>query len=235
MVKISMYSWCIVNKNLAGLIIGVLAIIGEAVAQTPGVFNFENATNVSELPEQLAASSSPSPTMEKRYYIDPSSQLFDAIELRKAYEQINRLRPFYASGGSRNSPQLWAQTRNILFADRATKNLKCEPLDGGVLNNTEPDARVDYNQKLIEALGRDFYTELQFSLNYIGLQYSDWELWQAYISSRTALVNEINNLSDVSRRLKAIIVAVDIKYTLCVLHPDIPCLVSSINSSERKQ
>jgi len=232
MLKNSTYSWCFVNKMLTGAI--VFAICLETMAQTPAVFNFENATKVSELPEQPATSNTPPPSMQKRYYLDPSLQLFTASELKYAYEQMNGLRGFYST--SRNAVALWEQTRNLLFSDRAQSQLDCENLSKSILRGKTADSKINYKSKLEEAFGADLYSHLQFCINYLGLSYTDWELWEAYAASRTALINEVKTLPGLSSRTMAFVLAVDIKYTLCIAqHPDITCLSSAqaINQTGR--
>ena len=79
-----------------------------------------------------------------------------------------------------------------------------------------------------DVMGDALYADLQFCLNYLGLQYSDWELWQAYTADRAALVKEIKNLPALSNRLMAFILAVDVQYTLCSQqNPNVACLMPS--------
>jgi hypothetical protein len=214
MVNNSIYNWCFVNKTLTRVIVFVLAMCVEAMAQTPTVFNFENATKVSELPEQLAVANTSAPSMQKRYYLDPNSRLFDAPELKAAYQQLNSLRSVYAK--KYGAEALWLKTCDLLFSDKFIYAGKCESLSEGVLKEREADINVDYTRKLQEVLGREHYTELKFCLEYLGINYSDWELWQAYVEDRKNLIEETKTLPQLSNRLKAFVLAVDIRYTLCM-------------------
>jgi hypothetical protein len=193
-------------------------------AQSPAVFNFQNATEVSTLPEQLPASNAAPASMQKRYYIDPTTQLFDAAGLKEAYMQMGSLRSFYA--GSHNAPALWEQTRNTLFADPMASAAKCDDVAQTLLMEQKPNAKTDYKAKLTGLMGESLYGDLRFCLSYMGMQYSDWELWQAYAADRTALVNEVKSINGISNRLMALILATDIKYTLCSQqNPNVACLM----------
>jgi len=183
-------------------------------AQAPDVFNFENATKVSELPEPVALGKSSPPSMQKQYYLDPAQQLFTASELKEAYTQMANLRVFY--GASHNAPSLWAKTRDLLFSDKFIYVGKCESLSEGVLNGRKADVKLDYTRKLQEVFGLEHYTELKFCLEYLGINYSDWELWQAYVEDRKNLIEETKSLPQITNRLRAFILAVDIRYTLCM-------------------
>ncbi len=198
------------------LIMAILfvGIVGRAIGQTPAVFNFENATKVSELPDQLAASNTQSLSMGKRYYLDPNSRLFDAPELKTAYHQLNDLRSFYAQ--KYGAKELWLKTCDLLFSDKFIYAGKCESLSEGVLNGRKAETKIDYTRKMQEELSIELYTELKFCLDYLGINYSDWELWQAYVDERKNLIEETKTLPQISNRLKAFILAVDIRYTLCM-------------------
>lgn len=191
-----------------------VGIVVRAIGQSPAVFNFENATKVSELPEQLAVSNTQAPSMEKRYYLDPNSRLFDAPELKTAYQHLNDLRSFYAK--KYGAKELWFKTCDLLFSDKFTYAGKCESLFEGVLNGRKAETKIDYTRKMQEELGIELYTELKFCLDYLGINYSDWELWQAYVEDRKNLIEETKSLPQINNRLKAFILAVDIRYTLCM-------------------
>jgi hypothetical protein len=209
------------------LLFGAIAFTYALNAQAPAVFNFENATKVSELPEPVAVSNSAPPSMQKRYYLDPTQQLFTAAELKEAYTQMANLRVFY--GMNHNASSLWEKTRDLLFSDKATTSAKCDDLSATLLAGAKPSSNTDYKNKLVDVMGVALYADLQFCLNYLGLQYSDWELWQAYIADRAALVKEIKNLPALSNRLMAFILAVDVQYTLCSQqNPNVACLMPSV-------
>lgn len=182
--------------------------------QSPAVFNFQNATEASKLPEQLSASNAAPASMQKRYYIDPSTQLFDAAGLKEAYMQMGSLRSFY--GATHNAPALWEQTRNMLFADPMASAAKCESLSETILDGQQRNEKTDYKAKLTGLFGETLYNDVRFCLSYLGLQYSDWELWQAYAADRAAVINEVKAMSTISARLMAFMLAVDVKHTLCL-------------------
>lgn len=202
-------------------------------SQNPAVFNFENATKASEVSEQLAVGNTAPASMQKQYFIDPNSRLFDASELKTAYQEINGIRGFYSA--NRNAAALWEQTRNLLFSDKVTYTGKCESLSMGLLKSYKVDSKIDYKQKLEGVLSAQVYADLQFCLDYLGMTYSDWELWQAYVLDRKDLVNELKSFPRLSSRLIAFILAVDIRYTLCLKNDEVPCLVPALNQTENKQ
>ena len=210
----------------------VLAIALRAIGQTPAVFNFENATKASEVSEQLAVGNTTPVSMQKQYFLDPNSRLFDAPELKTAYQEFNGLRVFYAT--SHNAFALWEQTRNLLFSDKVTYTGKCESLSDGLLNGLEADSKIDYKQKLKEVFGPELFADVQFCLAYLGITYSEWELWQAYALDRKELVNEIKSIPRLSSRLMAFIIAVDVRYTLCMQSDEVPCFVSTRTKTENK-
>ena len=77
-------------------------------------------------------------------------------------------------------------------------------------------------------MGDALYADVQFCLHYLGLQYSDWELWQAYVADREVLINEVKKLPALSNRLMAFMLAVDVQYTLCSQqNPNVACLMPS--------
>jgi hypothetical protein len=202
-----------------------------SIAQTQKVFNFDNAIKASEVPEQLAVSNTPPPSMQKRYYIDPTTQLFDAAGLKEAYMQMGSLRSFY--GATHNAASLWEQTRRLLFSDRMASAAKCDDLSETILNGQQSNAKTDYKSKLLSLMGEALYSDLRFCLSYLGLQYSDWELWQAYAADRVALINEVKAMNGISNRLMALMLAVDIKYTLCSQqNPNVACLMPVVPTNK---
>jgi hypothetical protein len=200
-------------------------------AQAQAVFNFDSAVKASDLPETSVANSTPA-SMEKQYYIDPNTRLFDAPELKTAYQELSGLRSYYATNHS--AVGLWEQTRNLLFSDKSMHIGKCESLSEGVLKGLKADSKADYKRKIQDELGVDLYADFQFCLDYLGMNYSDWELWQAYIADRTALVAEIKSLPRLTNRLKAFILAVDVRYTTCLANGDINGFVPTKINSESK-
>lgn len=209
------------------LLVAVFAFSCALNAQAPDVFNFDNATKVSEIPEPLVVSNAAPPSMQKRYYLDPTQQLFTAAELRDAYTQMGNLRVFY--GTNHNATSLWQKTRDLLFSDKATSSAKCDDLSATLLAGVKPNSKTDYKNKLVDVMGDALYADVQFCLHYLGLQYSDWELWQAYVADREALINEVKKLPALSNRLMAFMLAVDVQYTLCSQqHPNVACLMPSV-------
>ena len=209
------------------LLVAAFTVSCALQAQSPAVFNFDNATKVSELPETVVASNASSPSMQKRYYLDPAQQLFTAAELRDAYTQMGNLRVFYGTNHSATS--LWEKTRDLMFSDKATSSAKCDDLSATLLADAKPNSKTDYKNKLVDVMGDALYADVQFCLHYLGLQYSDWELWQAYVADREALINEVKKLPALSNRLMAFMLAVDVQYTLCSQqHPNVACLMPSV-------
>lgn len=213
MFKIVTYTNSFFSKAFLFAIVMLLnTVLG--TSQNPAVFNFENATKASEVSEQLAVGNTAPASMQKQYFIDPNSRLFDAPELKTAYQQLNDLRSVYAK--KYGAKELWLKTCDLLFSDKFTYAGKCESLFEGVLNGRKAETKIDYTRKMQEELGIELYTELKFCLDYLGINYSDWELWQAYVDERKILIEETKTLPQISNRLKAFILAVDIRYTLCM-------------------
>jgi hypothetical protein len=216
------------------LLVAAFAFSCALNAQAPDVFNFDNATKVSEIPEPLVVSNAAPPSMQKRYYLDPTQQLFTAAELKEAYVQLGNLRVFY--GMNHNAASLWQKTRDLMFSDKATSLAKCDDLSTTLLANAKPNSKTDYKNKLVDVMGDALHAELQFCLNYLGLQYSDWELWQAYANDRAALVTEVKNMPALSTRLKAFMLAVDVQYTLCSQqHPNVSCLIPATPTNNQSK
>jgi hypothetical protein len=144
-----------------------------------------------------------------------SLALFDAEGLTAAYTALNSMRSFYAEHN--NSSQLWKNTLSLLFVDRATLGaFECIAVENSFATGSEQAAKINYNRKLVDVLGEAFYTELNFCLGYLGMAYTDRELWNAYVLNRTALVADVLAYKDASQRLKAFILAADVYYTVCM-------------------
>jgi hypothetical protein len=191
--------------------------------QSPAVFNFQNATDATKVAELPSASNAAPASMQKRYYIDPSTQLFDAGGLKSAYFQLDGIKDFYTQQYD-GASSLWEQTRALLFSDRAV-GIECYNLAKSVLRGKSADDRIDYASKIVNTLGDSLYNDLKFCITYLGMTYSDWQLWEAYFMQRQELMQQIKSLPGLSNRLSAFIMAVDIKYTLCnQYHPDVHCL-----------
>jgi hypothetical protein len=144
-----------------------------------------------------------------------SLALFEADSLTAAYTTINNMRSFYTEHN--NSSQLWKNTLSLLFVDRAKLgSVECIAVENSFAPGTEQQPKINYNRKLVDVLGDAFYTELNFCLGYLGMSYTDRELWDAYVWNRTSLVADVLAYKDASQRLKAFILAADVYYTVCM-------------------
>ena len=144
-----------------------------------------------------------------------SLALFDAEFLTAAYSTLNNMRSFYTEHN--NSSQLWKNTLSLLFVDRAKLgSVECIAVENSFAPGSELQAKTNYNRKLVDVLGDEFYNELNFCLGYLGMSYTDRELWDAYVLNRTSLLADVLAYKDASHRLKAFILAADVYYTVCM-------------------
>lgn len=141
--------------------------------------------------------------------------LFDAESLTAAYIALNKMHSFYTEHN--NSRELWKNTLSLLFVDRAKLgSLDCIAVENSFAPGSEQAAKTNYNRKLVDVLGDEFYNELNFCLGYLGMAYTDRELWDAYVWNRTALIADVLAYKEASQRLKAFILAADVYYTVCM-------------------
>jgi hypothetical protein len=66
-------------------------------------------------------------------------------------------------------------------------------------------------------MGEDLHNEFTFCLSYIGLEYLDKEIWDAYVSREVELIKEIKMLPSKSLRLKGLMLALDFQSKVCQL------------------
>lgn len=149
--------------------------------------------------------------------------LFRAPQLLEAYNQMLALRPFYERY---QGSEIWKATMEGLLDDRRTKpSPACFALEKLFPDETLPpaSAKVNYRSKMEQLTGRELGEELSFCLNYLGLDYLDHQLWEAYFASNAAVVQAVSQLEQTPIRLKAWIIAKDVEAKLCRhtpgLHP----------------
>ena len=146
--------------------------------------------------------------------------LFNHIEIRSAYNEFLGLREFYAS---HHASDLWKNSLKTIFSDRQPNDSrsKCVNILKLFPNNESPPtpAKFSYSKVIKETMGEDLQNEFSFCLSYIGLEYLDKELWDAYISREKELINEVKALPISSLRLKALILAIDFQTKVCELQP----------------
>jgi hypothetical protein len=143
-----------------------------------------------------------------------AQRLFNAEELTKAYSRFAELRSFYAEHN--NSVELWKASTELLFSDRNEgRSENCLPLEK-ILPKDGFNPKENYFKKLSAAMGETLYTELIFCAGYLGLNFTDAELWRGYAENRASVFNDVNALPNCSNRLKGFILATDLLYTLCL-------------------
>jgi hypothetical protein len=182
-------------------------------AQSTGVFNFMNATEVSNLPTEAPPQQKMLVDIEKYFVVNEAAVLFNADELRFAHKQLSLLHDLYVN--EYDAVLLWKETMRLLFFERKIMPVPCLPLTESLLAEKTADVAENYYRLLNDALGIELYENLQFCLSYMGLSYTDWELWEAYVSRRLSLIDSLQNNADITTRLKAFIMAVDAYYSLC--------------------
>jgi hypothetical protein len=144
-----------------------------------------------------------------------SLALFEADSLTNAYQALSGMRSFYDEHN--NCIDLWKSTLPLLFSDRAPAgSVECISVENSFKPGTTVHPKTNYYQKLIGVLGERFYTEFTFCLEYLGMAYTDQQVWDAYVWSRTALIADVLAYKNASSRLKALILAADVYYTVCM-------------------
>lgn len=147
-----------------------------------------------------------------------SLALFNHLEIRAAYQEFSDLKDFY---GNHQAYDLWKSTQQVIFSDR-------KPIDGrtkcvNILKlypeGEAPKApsKFSYNKALRETMGEELLREFSFCLSYIGLEYLDKEIWDAYVSREVELIKEIKMLPSKSPRLKGLMLAIDFQNKVCQL------------------
>jgi hypothetical protein len=144
--------------------------------------------------------------------------LFNHLEIRSAYQEFLTYKNFY---NSRQADGLWKITENTIFSDRqsAEGRIKCVNI-----LKLFPDAeapatppKFSYINALRKTMGEDLHNEFTFCLSYIGLEYLDKEIWDAYVSREVELIKEIKMLPSKSLRLKGLMLALDFQSKVCQL------------------
>lgn len=140
--------------------------------------------------------------------------LFEAKALTLSYAQLMGMRPFFAQY---RSEAFFKACIPALFRDRVMPDKReCYP-GSKLLFGTEPlKPGTKPNTLLTKLLGAEGYAELNFCLAYLGMWYTDAELWQLYFEKNKQLVGELLRLDNVGLRLKCYILALDMEQKLCL-------------------
>jgi hypothetical protein len=149
-----------------------------------------------------------------------SLALFNSLEIRASYQEFLTYKDFYSS---RQADGLWKSTQNAIFSDR-------QPIDGRSkcenILKLYPEAeapatppKFSYINALRETMGEDLHREFSFCLSYIGLEYLDKEIWDAYVSREVELIKEMKMLPSKNLRLKGLMLAVDFQIKVCQVEP----------------
>ena len=172
---------------------------------------------------QTINSQEPTFSPRSRRLVSPeevSQCLFNHIEIRSAYSEFLGLREFYSA---HQASDLWKNSLKTIFSDRQSSDTrsKCVNILKLFPNNELPSAppKFSYHKAIKETMGEDLQNEFSFCLSYIGLEYLDKELWDAYISREKELINSVKALPVSSIRLKALILATDFQTKVCELQP----------------
>lgn len=149
---------------------------------------------------------------------EASTCLFNRLQIREAYSQINLLKDFYSSHGA---DELWKTTKQLVFSDRKPPvgRDQCAAIAKLYPDNIEPiaPAKFSYHNAIKEKLGASVYNEFSFCLAYLGLEYLDKEIWDVYISKESDLIKEISDLTAVSDRMKGLMLAADFQTKVCYI------------------
>jgi hypothetical protein len=149
-----------------------------------------------------------------------SLALFNHLEIRAAYQEFQDLKEFYSV---RQAGGLWKFTQQFIFSDRQPNDSRnnCVNILKLYPENEEPVAppKFSHNKALRETMGEDLLREFSFCLSYIGLEYLDKEIWDAYVSREVELIKEIKMLPSKNLRLKGLMLAVDFQIKVCQVEP----------------
>jgi len=149
-----------------------------------------------------------------------SLALFNHLEIRAAYQEFQDLKEFYSV---RQAGGLWKFTQQFIFSDRQPNDsrINCASILKLYPENEEPVAppKFSHNKALRETMGEDLLREFSFCLSYIGLEYLDKEIWDAYVSREVELIKEIKMLPSKNLRLKGLMLAVDFQIKVCQVEP----------------
>ena len=185
--------------------------------------NFGRVESIQSSGPQTISKQEPTFSPRTRRLVSPeevSRCLFNHIEIRSAYNEFLGLREFYAS---HQATDLWKNSMKTIFSDRQPNDTrtKCVNILKLYPNAEEPPtpAKFSYSKAIKETMGEELQNEFSFCLSYIGLEYLDKELWDAYISREKELINSIKALPVSSLRLKALILATDFQAKVCELQP----------------
>jgi hypothetical protein len=142
--------------------------------------------------------------------------LFNHLEIRAAYQEFLMLRDFYSS---RQADVLWKITQIAIFSDRQSIEGRTKCVN---ILKLYPDAeapatlpKFSYINALRQTMGEDLHNEFSFCLSYIGLEYLDKEIWDAYVSREVELIKEIIMLPSKNLRLKGLMLAIDFQSKVC--------------------
>jgi hypothetical protein len=149
-----------------------------------------------------------------------SLALFNHLEIRAAYQEFQDLKEFYSV---RQADGLWKLTQQFIFSDRQPNDSRINCVN---ILKLYPDAeapvtlpKFSHNKALRETMGEDLLREFSFCLSYIGLEYLDKEIWDAYVSREVELIKEIKMLPSKNLRLKGLMLAVDFQIKVCQVEP----------------
>lgn len=144
--------------------------------------------------------------------------LFNHQEIRSAYSETLALRDFYEA---HNAIDQWKSCQAQIFADRKGPNGRenCVSILKLYPDFVEPitPAKFSHARALRETFGEELLEQFSFCLSYIGLEYLDKEIWDAYVSRELGLIKEVKELQSVSLRLKGLILALDFQSKVCSL------------------
>jgi hypothetical protein len=144
-----------------------------------------------------------------------ASALFGIDELARASEEILGLRELLNDYPAALHLRAW---QKCLFDDRQAESYyaPCVKKLMGYYAAQSGSAQVDYTAEVSKVLDAKSLRELQFCLNYRGLELGDDLLWQAYLRKRTDFAKTLLSCREISiSRLRMYILALDIEQTLC--------------------